>query len=107
MNQYDIGYHWFPTSFINAASSTFCSETSIETCFYPFVSQWAETAAEGRAPSTTAKDVLGTNTAASLYYTATATSSTKTSKANSNWNIARKHKAGLAVGLLLGISVSW
>ncbi|KAH8772333.1 hypothetical protein BGZ57DRAFT_1005474 [Hyaloscypha finlandica] len=66
------GYHWFPSTYIGAASATFCSATSLATGLYPFVSQWAATATAAHVPSTTAKDVLGTSTAASLYDTPTA-----------------------------------
>lgn len=77
------GYHWFPESYISAASATYCAASSLTTGFYPFVSSWAETASVAmQVPSTTARDVLGTNTAVSGYFTATATAgstSTKTS----------------------------
>ncbi|KAF2666678.1 hypothetical protein BT63DRAFT_315504 [Microthyrium microscopicum] len=73
------GYHWFPSSYINAASATYCSASSISTGFYPFISSWSATA-KPSVPTSTAVDVLGTSTAASLYYTATSQPSAGFSK---------------------------
>jgi hypothetical protein len=76
------GYHWFPESYISAASATYCAASSLTTGFYPFVSSWAATARVAQVPSTTARDVLGTNTAVSGYFTATATAGSTSTKSS-------------------------
>lgn len=48
--------------------------------FYAFMSQWAKTQDAVSISSTTASDVLGTQTAASLYYTPVATTAASDSK---------------------------
>ncbi|OQE01252.1 hypothetical protein PENVUL_c043G10137 [Penicillium vulpinum] len=62
------GYHWFPESYMNGVSSAYCSANPQTTGFYPFAEQWSKKSAAS-VPTTTAVDSLGTQTAASLYYT--------------------------------------
>ena len=63
------GYHWFPQSYVNAVSSSYCAADPQSTLFYDFARDWAKTNPAAKVPSTTAENVLGTQTAASLYYT--------------------------------------
>jgi hypothetical protein len=49
-------------------SSAYCSANPQTTGFYPFAGAWSKTSASN-LPSSTAVDELGTQTAASLYYT--------------------------------------
>ncbi|KAJ5365904.1 hypothetical protein N7517_008790 [Penicillium concentricum] len=65
------GYHWFPESYVMGVSSAYCSADPQTTGFYPFADQWSKTSATS-LPTSTAVDSLGTQTAASLYYTYTA-----------------------------------
>lgn len=67
------GYHWFPSSYISAVSSSYCNSNPQTLEFYSWVSEWSQTDPAARVPSTTAPNVLGTQTAASLYYTNTET----------------------------------
>ncbi|KAJ5837048.1 hypothetical protein N7447_003074 [Penicillium robsamsonii] len=62
------GYHWFPESYVMGVSSAYCSADPQTTGFYPFAAQWSKTSA-ANLPTSTAVDSLGTQTAASLYYT--------------------------------------
>ncbi|EPS42076.1 hypothetical protein H072_3945 [Dactylellina haptotyla CBS 200.50] len=73
------GDHWFPESYMSAASSAYCNASPITTAFYPFMTEWSKTAAAAQVPSTTAPDLLGTQTEASLYWTY-ATTITKPSR---------------------------
>jgi hypothetical protein len=66
----DSGYHWFPESYINAFADSYCGSSSPTKEFYVSVIAWKATVKEAAVPSTTAKDVLGTQTDVSLYYTA-------------------------------------
>ncbi|KAF2662741.1 hypothetical protein K491DRAFT_556411, partial [Lophiostoma macrostomum CBS 122681] len=67
------GYHYFPYSYISAFADSYCSSSAPPTKeFYAAALAWKATAAEAVVPSTTAKDVLGTQTDARLYYTANA-----------------------------------
>ncbi|KAH7116140.1 hypothetical protein B0J11DRAFT_584174 [Dendryphion nanum] len=91
------GYHWFPESYVNAAANAYCAQDPPTQEFYKFVQSWKATAAEANVPSTTAKDVLGTQTAASLYYTAGAVAS---SKKNGS---PRSPRSPPKIGLELGI----
>ena len=63
------GYHWFPQTYVNAVSSSYCAADPQSTLFYDFARDWAKTNPAAKLPSTTAENVLGTQTAASLYYT--------------------------------------
>ncbi|KAL5358563.1 hypothetical protein BJX96DRAFT_146784 [Aspergillus floccosus] len=75
------GYHWFPESYISAASSSYCSAEPQTTGLYPFVVDWAKTNSAADVASTTASDLLGTQTAANLYYTyAAATAASDSAK---------------------------
>ncbi|KAJ5197546.1 hypothetical protein N7449_008025 [Penicillium cf. viridicatum] len=80
------GYHWFPESYVKGVSSAYCSANPQTTGFYPFASAWS-TSSAASLPTTTAVDSLGTQTAASLYYTyaaeSTATGDSSSSKKNS------------------------
>ncbi|KAJ5512132.1 hypothetical protein N7463_001684 [Penicillium fimorum] len=62
------GYHWFPESYVMGISSAYCSADPLTTEFYAFSAQWSKASATS-LPSITAVDSLGTQTAASLYYT--------------------------------------
>ncbi|KGO63552.1 hypothetical protein PITC_049340 [Penicillium italicum] len=62
------GYHWFPESYLMGVSSAYCSANPQTTGFYPFANAWL-TSAAASVSTTTAVDSLGTQTAASLYYT--------------------------------------
>ncbi|KAJ6131868.1 hypothetical protein N7471_007083 [Penicillium samsonianum] len=62
------GYHWFPQSYVMGVSSAYCSANPQTTGFYPFANEWS-TSSAASLPTTTAVDSLGTQTAASLYYT--------------------------------------
>ena len=64
-----IGYHWFPESYISAFADSYCGGGTPTQEFYEAYASWKLTAQE--VPSTTASDALGTQTEASLYYTAT------------------------------------
>ena len=64
-----IGYHWFPQSYVSAVSSSYCHANPQTTEFYSFASEWAKANPAASVPSTTAANILGTQTAASLYYT--------------------------------------
>ncbi len=70
------GYHWFPQSYVNAISSSYCGASPQSTGFYDFASGWAKTDPAAKLPSTTAENVLGSQTAASLYYTYAAAATT-------------------------------
>ena len=63
------GYHWFPQSYVNAVSSSYCAASPQSTPFYDFAREWAKTDPAAKIPSTTAENVLGSQTAFSLYYT--------------------------------------
>ncbi|KAJ5181260.1 hypothetical protein N7491_000813 [Penicillium cf. griseofulvum] len=63
-----LGYHWFPKSYVMGVSSAYCSANPQTTGFYPFADAWSKTSASN-LPGSTAVDILGTQTAASLYYT--------------------------------------
>lgn len=54
---------------MSAVSSSYCGANPQTTGFYPFAQEWAKTDSAAKVPSTTASDLLGTQTAASLYYT--------------------------------------
>ncbi|CAI7601348.1 unnamed protein product [Penicillium glandicola] len=62
------GYHWFPESYVKGVSSAYCSANPQTTGFYPFANAWS-TSSAASVPTSTAVDSLGTQTAASLYYT--------------------------------------
>ena len=74
------GYHWFPKTYVEAISSSYCAASPQSTGFYQFASQWASTDPAASVPSTTAENVLGSQTAASLYYTYAAAVTTGSSK---------------------------
>ncbi|KAF9892425.1 hypothetical protein FE257_001533 [Aspergillus nanangensis] len=63
------GYHWFPESYVSAVSSSYCNAKPQTTGFYDFALQFAKSDSAADVPTITASDVLGTQTAASLYYT--------------------------------------
>ncbi|CAG8162817.1 unnamed protein product [Penicillium nalgiovense] len=77
------GYHWFPQSYVMGVSSAYCSASPQTTGFYPFANEYSMTSASS-LPSTTAVNSLGTQTAASLYYTyAAATGGSSTGEKSS------------------------
>lgn len=99
---YVIGYHWFPASYISAASATYFSASPVATAFYSFISQWVETAtAAANVPTSTASDELGTATAASLYYTPSTSSTNKSSKSVPSIKLRLNQRSGLLMALLL------
>lgn len=93
-------YHWYPESYVSALADAYCSADPPTKEFYSFVSEWKADAAEAKIPSTTAVDVLGTQTAASLYYTAV---SKKASSAIRPGNEPRSWMKGAIVGSILCI----
>ncbi|KAF2640340.1 hypothetical protein P280DRAFT_401012 [Massarina eburnea CBS 473.64] len=98
------GYHYFPELYISAFADTYCNANPIDEEFYAFHKAWKATAKEALIPSTTAKDVLGTQTAASLYFTETAAVSQKANNAG-----GRTRKRGsiwvLMGGIVVGVAV--
>ncbi|KAF3099620.1 hypothetical protein TWF569_004686 [Orbilia oligospora] len=78
------GYHYFPQSYMEAVSSTYCNANPITTAFYPFVSSWSKTNELAKVPTTTAPNVLGTQTEQSLYWTYAA-AMTGSSNPSSGW----------------------
>ncbi|KAK6508684.1 hypothetical protein TWF506_010763 [Arthrobotrys conoides] len=78
------GYHYYPQSYMDAVSSTYCNANPITTAFYPFVSSWSKTNELAKVPTTTAPDVLGTQTEQSLYWTYAA-AMTGSSNPNAGW----------------------
>ncbi|OQD72142.1 hypothetical protein PENPOL_c001G07659 [Penicillium polonicum] len=81
------GYHWFPVSYVKEVSSAYCSANPQTTGFYPFANAWS-TSSAANLPSTTAVDSLGTQTAASLYYTYAAESTAAGGGSSSEKNSA-------------------
>ena len=70
-------------------SSAYCSASPQTTGFYPFANEYSMTSASN-LPSTTAVNSLGTQTAASLYYTyAAATGGGRTDEKNNAAATAR------------------
>ncbi|CAI7590272.1 unnamed protein product [Penicillium viridicatum] len=80
-------YHWFPESYVKGVSSAYCSANPQTTGFYPFANAWS-TSSAASLPSTTAVDSLGTQTAASLYYTYAAESTAAGGSSSSEKNSA-------------------
>ncbi|KAK2850621.1 hypothetical protein FQN49_005489 [Arthroderma sp. PD_2] len=96
------GYHWFPQSYVDAASKAYCGENPPAAEFYQYMQKWAETDPAATVPSTTAATVLGTQTDASLYYTyAAASSSSKNAATGKTLNLRGVLLAVLAVGVAL------
>lgn len=79
---WNAGYHWFPQSYVNAVSSSYCAANPQTTDFYAFAKEWAKTDPAATVPSTTASNILGTQTAASLYYTYAAVTAAASKSAN-------------------------
>ncbi|KAF3021791.1 hypothetical protein E8E15_007691 [Penicillium rubens] len=99
------GYHWFPQSYVMGVSSAYCSASPQTTGFYPFANGYSMISASS-LPSTTAVNSLGTQTAASLYYTyaaATGGSSRgeKSSAATTCLSLRRALLAALPLVLML------
>ncbi|KAH8816917.1 hypothetical protein F5884DRAFT_777897 [Xylogone sp. PMI_703] len=100
------GYHWFPQSYVNAVSSTYCAANPEKTEFYAFVREWAKTDSAASVPSTTAPNILGTQTAASLYYTYAAATLTSDKSSGSpamgkSLSLRKIMVGALALGLVL------
>ena len=90
-------------------ADSYCNADPLTKEFYNFVGTWKATAAEATVPSTTAKDVLGTQTAASLYYTPNAAVSTKRANSAAALNNGKRGwKKGRAtiVALIAGLVAS-
>jgi hypothetical protein len=103
----EAGYHWFPESHISAYADAYCGAdpNSLSQAMDDFYKSWSVTAPEAKVPSTTAKDVLGTQTAASLYYTATAVAKAKSK--NSATATTPKKQGWLAGAAWVLLSASW
>ncbi|CRL28082.1 unnamed protein product [Penicillium camemberti] len=101
------GYHWFPESYVKGVSSAYCSANPQTTGFYPFANAWS-TSSAASLPTTTAVDSLGTQTAASLYYTyaaeSTATSSSEKNSAVATNRLSLKRALVAALPLVLMLS---
>ncbi|KGO40430.1 hypothetical protein PEX1_031850 [Penicillium expansum] len=97
------GYHWFPESYVMGVSSAYCSANPQTTGFYPFANAWSRTSASS-LPTSTAVDSLGTQTAASLYYTYaaenTAAGGSSKSEKNSATSSTRLSLKGAFVAVL-------
>lgn len=63
------GYHWYPEAYLSAFPSSYCAASTVTTDFYASYYQWSSTQTEVLVPTTTAPNVLGTQTDMSLYYT--------------------------------------
>ncbi|KAK5943413.1 hypothetical protein PMZ80_004420 [Knufia obscura] len=99
------GHHWFPSEYVSAVSRTYCAAPSLTTDFYGFVRDWASTQTEVQVGSTTASNVLGTETSMEAYYTYNITipsssTSTKNSIGGISANLAWTACALLAFHLL-------
>ncbi|KAK6347324.1 hypothetical protein TWF696_007394 [Orbilia brochopaga] len=101
------GFHWFPASYMSAVSSTYCNANPITTAFYPFVSEWAKTDPVANVGSSTASDILGTETAASLYWTyATAIGAASTSKPNAGIKAASINSLTTCLSVLTAVTLT-
>ncbi|KAF2786885.1 hypothetical protein K505DRAFT_288926 [Melanomma pulvis-pyrius CBS 109.77] len=96
-------FHWFPESYVSTFANAYCGTDPPTKEFYSFVSEWKASAAEAKVPSTTAADVLGTQTAASLYYTASPAAASK--KPSSASRPSNKLKREIAMLWLSGIGL--
>ncbi|KAF3938762.1 hypothetical protein ABW19_dt0200604 [Dactylella cylindrospora] len=95
------GYHWFPDSYMNAVSSSYCNADPATTGFYPFYHQWMQTDPAATVPSTTAPDILGTEAAASLYYTYAAAASITSAASSTRRKGVNFSKLGLWISLMM------
>ncbi|EFR03398.1 hypothetical protein MGYG_06397 [Nannizzia gypsea CBS 118893] len=95
------GYHWFPKSYVEAASKAYCGQVPAQVEFYEFMNQWSKTDPAATVSSTTASTILGTQTDASLYYTYAAASTNSPSSAvlGKPLGIRKMLLAALAVGV--------
>ncbi|KAJ6256848.1 hypothetical protein Dda_8717 [Drechslerella dactyloides] len=98
------GYHWFPESYMSAASSTYCNANPITTGMFPFLSQWAKTDPIANIPTSTAPNVLGTETAMSLYWTYATT--IRGAASTSNPNAGRKAASINSLGVCLSAAAA-
>jgi hypothetical protein len=92
---------------VGALADAYCVADAPTKEFYAFVGEWKATAIEAKIPSTTASDMLGTQTAASLYYTPTPAVTSK--KPSSASHLKRNSKIALAIlctlAVLNGVSI--
>ncbi|KAM5464006.1 hypothetical protein MauCBS54593_007182 [Microsporum audouinii] len=95
------GYHWFPQSYVNAASKAYCGENPAPAEFYQYMRQWARTDPAAIIPSTTASTILGTQTDASLYYTYSAATSSGGVAPGRPLSLRRLLLAVLSVGITI------
>ncbi|KAK6349372.1 hypothetical protein TWF730_010119 [Orbilia blumenaviensis] len=84
------GFHWFPQDYISAASSAYCNANPITTAFYPFISSWSKTAEMAKVPTTTAPNILGTQTEQSLYWTYAAAMTSKPNSGRKSATVNRR-----------------
>ncbi|KAF3909239.1 hypothetical protein ABW20_dc0104355 [Dactylellina cionopaga] len=93
-------YHWFPETYMSAASSSYCKASPITTGFYPFMTQLSKMNEAAKLPATsTATDVLGTQTAASLYWTYGATATALSNSPSSGRRGASINKLSILLSL--------
>lgn len=104
LTMFDIGYHWFPESYVDALADTYCNANPLDKEFYGFIAAWKSTAAEAQVPSTTAKNILRSQTAASLYYTPNA-AAVSAAKAKSVAAQLKPRKTKWALGVISGIAL--
>ncbi|KAG5208150.1 hypothetical protein GTR04_1844 [Trichophyton interdigitale] len=97
------GYHWFPKSYVDAASKAYCGQVPAPAEFFDFIKEWAKTDPAATLQSTTASTILGTQTDASLYYTYAAASTTNPNSAvpAKSLGLRKMLLAALAVGVAL------
>ncbi|KAJ5884804.1 hypothetical protein N7495_009314 [Penicillium taxi] len=91
------GYHWFPETYLSAVSSTYCNANPQTTGFYAVAHEYS-VSNKASVPTTTASDILGTQTAASLYYTYEAE---RTKKSAAVHSLSLRQSLVVALPLLL------
>ncbi|KAK6332986.1 hypothetical protein TWF718_010812 [Orbilia javanica] len=98
------GYHYFPESYMTGVSSAYCNANPITTAFYPFVSSWSKTNYLAKVPTTTAQNVLGTQTEQSLYWTYAA--ATAASNPNSGWKSRTTNTRNTWISFLVTVALT-
>jgi hypothetical protein len=86
---------------VGGLADAYCVADTPTKEFYAFVNEWKATAAEAKIPTTTASDVLGTQTAASLYYTPSLGANSK--KPSSASHVKEHPKIALAIFCTLAV----
>ncbi|RVD86155.1 uncharacterized protein DFL_004445 [Arthrobotrys flagrans] len=99
------GDHYFPESYMSAVSSTYCNANPITTGFYPFVSSWSKTNELAKVPTTTAPNILGTQTEQSLYWTYAA-AMTGSSNPSSGWKSRTTDKRITWISVLATVALT-